>query len=428
QAQEDSERLRSIVLPMEEEIAQLKSKLSRAEDLIRGLQGPEVRRGALHSSESLLSDVETPSQVPPAHPGGEGDEGFGPEGEEEPGGSLAFAHGCDSISIASSSTGSLPSTGSLRPRRRPSLEQEDTASLLSTGTLVPESIYLPPPGFQLVPDREWAQLQLEVKQYQESLQQLEVVTQEKRGLQEALRRSSEDCAKQVLVLLDQIQNSEQLLQNLQATVWQTQHRTQEQIADLASSHKRLSYEVQRLSEENEGLRGSRAPLTPTEQPSLPSSVQELQALVRWRGCMYGARVQLSTGGGGTARSPPQELQALVRWRGCMYGARVQLALPPGAAGTGAVARGYVWCQGTAEHGGRGYSSLSPPGAAGTGADVQRLRGDLAQRDQAVREGAANVPLAPQVQLERIRQAPSLEQVRSIVDGTRLKDVAELKEP
>uniref|UniRef100_K7F4G6 Rab GTPase-binding effector protein 2 n=1 Tax=Pelodiscus sinensis TaxID=13735 RepID=K7F4G6_PELSI len=425
QAQEDSERLRSIVLPMEEEIAQLKSKLSRAEDLIRGLQGPEVRRGALHSSESLLSDVETPSQVPPAHPGGEGDEGFGPEGEEEPGGSLAFAHGCDSISIASSSTGSLPSTGSLRPRRRPSLEQEDTASLLSTGTLVPESIYLPPPGFQLVPDREWAQLQLEVKQYQESLQQLEVVTQEKRGLQEALRRSSEDCAKQVLVLLDQIQNSEQLLQNLQATVWQTQHRTQEQIADLASSHKRLSYEVQRLSEENEGLRGSRAPLTPTEQPSLPSSVQELQALVRWRGDMNGARVQLSTGGGGTARSPPpQELQALVRWRGCMYGARVQelQALVRW--------RGGMYGARVQLSTGGGGTARSPPQElqALVRWDVQRLRGDLAQRDQAVREGAANVPLAPQVQLERIRQAPSLEQVRSIVDGTRLKDVAELKEP
>ncbi|CAM4315931.1 unnamed protein product, partial [Lepidochelys olivacea] len=84
----------------------------------------------------------------------------------------------------------------------------------------------------------------------------------------------------VLVLLDQIQNSEQLLQNLQATVSQTQHRTQEQIADLASSHKRLSYEVQRLSEENEGLRGSRPTPTPAEEPPLPSSVQELQALVR----------------------------------------------------------------------------------------------------------------------------------------------------
>uniref|UniRef100_A0A8C4Y9B5 Rab GTPase-binding effector protein 2 n=1 Tax=Gopherus evgoodei TaxID=1825980 RepID=A0A8C4Y9B5_9SAUR len=278
-AQEDSERLRSIVLPMEEEIAQLKSKLSRAEGLIQGLRGPE---GLLCvSSESLLSDREAPSRMPPAHPGGEGDEGSGPEGEEEPGGGLAFTRGCDNVSIISIASSSA---GSPQPRRRPSPEHEDTASLLSTGTLVPESIYLLPPGFQLVPDGEWAQLQQEARRHQESLQQLreqlEAAMQEKLGLQEALRQSSEDCAKQVLVLLDQIQKSEQLLQNLQATVSQTQHRTQEQIADLASSHKRLSYEVQRLSEENEGLRGSRPPLVPAEELPLTSSVQELQALVR----------------------------------------------------------------------------------------------------------------------------------------------------
>uniref|UniRef100_A0A8C8REA3 Rab GTPase-binding effector protein 2 n=1 Tax=Pelusios castaneus TaxID=367368 RepID=A0A8C8REA3_9SAUR len=275
-AQEDSERLRSIVLPMEEEIAQLKSKLSRAEGLIRGLQGPE---GSLcGSSESLLSDAEGPGQTSPLQQDVEGDEGSGPDGEEEPGGSLAFARGCDSVSIASSITSSP------QPRRRPSPEHEDTASLLSTGTLVPESIYLPPPGFHLVPDGEWAHLQHEARGQQDSLQELsrrlEAATQEKLGLQEALRRSSEDCAKQVLVLLDQIQNSEQLLQTLKTTVSQTQRRTQEQIADLASSHKRLSYEVQRLSEENEGLRSSMAPLGPNEEPSLPDSVQELQALVR----------------------------------------------------------------------------------------------------------------------------------------------------
>lgn len=448
-AQEDSERLRSIVLPMEEEIAQLKSKLSRAEDLIRGLQGPE---GSLcSSSESLLSDVETPSQVPPAHPGGEGDEGFGPEGEEEPGGSLAFARGCDSISIASSSTGSL------RPRRRPSLEQEDTASLLSTGTLVPESIYLPPPGFQLVPDREWAQLQLEVKQYQESLQQLEVVTQEKRGLQEALRRSSEDCAKQVLVLLDQIQNSEQLLQNLQATVWQTQHRTQEQIADLASSHKRLSYEVQRLSEENEGLRGSRAPLTPTEQPSLPSSVQELQALVRRLQEEAGAlhrssehqserlRIEIVT----LRERLEEETAARARLQGVLEAQREESQLLEASLCSVRSEMERLQQQlGQAEQRAEGLEQ-----------DVQRLRGDLAQRDQAwgqekarleallaeqrgklqrlqaeldtseqVQRDFVRLSQTLQVQLERIRQAPSLEQVRSIVDGTRLKDVAELKEP
>ncbi|XP_075773858.1 rab GTPase-binding effector protein 2 isoform X3 [Pelodiscus sinensis] len=479
-AQEDSERLRSIVLPMEEEIAQLKSKLSRAEDLIRGLQGPE---GSLcSSSESLLSDVETPSQVPPAHPGGEGDEGFGPEGEEEPGGSLAFAHGCDSISIASSSTGSL------RPRRRPSLEQEDTASLLSTGTLVPESIYLPPPGFQLVPDREWAQLQLEVKQYQESLQQLEVVTQEKRGLQEALRRSSEDCAKQVLVLLDQIQNSEQLLQNLQATVWQTQHRTQEQIADLASSHKRLSYEVQRLSEENEGLRGSRAPLTPTEQPSLPSSVQELQALVRRLQEEAGAlhrssehqserlRIEIVT----LRERLEEETAARARLQGVLEAQREESRKARlGGRRKGSRCHGSPFdvtfslfvplptelleaslCSVRSEME-RLQQQLgqAEQRAEGLEQDVQRLRGDLAQRDQAwgqekarleallaeqrgklqrlqaeldtseqVQRDFVRLSQTLQVQLERIRQAPSLEQVRSIVDGTRLKDVAELKEP
>lgn len=33
---------------------------------------------------------------------------------------------------------------------------------MSTGTLVPEGIYLPPPGYQLVPDNQWEQLQVEV--------------------------------------------------------------------------------------------------------------------------------------------------------------------------------------------------------------------------------------------------------------------------
>lgn len=98
--------------------------------------------------------------MPPVHPGGEGDEGSGPEGEEELGGGLAFARGCDSISIVSIASSSA---GSPRPRRRPSQEHEDTASLLSTGTLVPESIYLPPPGFQLVPNGEWTQLRQEVR-------------------------------------------------------------------------------------------------------------------------------------------------------------------------------------------------------------------------------------------------------------------------
>ncbi|KAM9149079.1 rab GTPase-binding effector protein 2 isoform 3-T3 [Pangshura tecta] len=462
-AQEDSERLRSIVLPMEEEIAQLKSKLSRAEGLIQGLRGPE---GSLcGSSESLLSDTEAPSRMLPAHPGGEGDEGSGPEGEEEPGGGLAFARGCDSVSIISIASSSA---GSPRPRRRPSLEHEDTTSLLSTGTLVPESIYLPPPGFQLVPDGEWAQLQQEARRHQESLQQLsehlEVATQEKLGLQEALRQSSEDCAKQVLVLLDQIQKSEQLLQNLQATVSQTQHRTQEQIADLASSHKRLSYEVQRLSEENEGLRGSRPPLTPTEEPPLPSSVQELQALVRRLQEEAGILRQASEHHSERLRIEivtlrerlDEEEAARARLQGVL---EAQL----GAQREESQLMEASLCSVRSEME-RLQQQLgqAEQRAQGLEQDVQRLRGDVTQRDQQgqaweqekarleaalseqrgklqrlqaeldtseqVQRDFVRLSQTLQVQLERIRQAPSLEQVRSIVDGTRLKDVAELKEP
>ncbi|TFJ96630.1 pyridoxamine 5'-phosphate oxidase [Platysternon megacephalum] len=456
QAQEDSERLRSIVLPMEEEIAQLKSKLSRAEGLIQGLRGPE---GSLWcSSESLLSDAEAPSRVPPAHPGGEGDEGSGPEGEEEPGGGLAFARGCDSVSIISIASSSA---GSPQPRRRPSPEHEDTASLLSTGTLVPESIYLPPPGFQLVPDGEWMQLQQEARRHQE---QLEAATQEKLGLQEALRRSSEDCAKQVLVLLDQIQNSEQLLQNLQATVSQTQHRTQEQIADLASSHKRLSYEVQRLSEENEGLRGSRPPPTPAEEPPLPSSVQELQVLVRRlqeeAGTLRRAsehhserlRIEIVT----LRERLDEEEAARARLQGVL---EAQL----GAQREESQLMEASLCSVRSEME-RLQQQLgqAEQRAQGLEQDMQRLQGDLTQRDQQgqaweqekarleaalseqrgklqrlqaeldtseqVQRDFVRLSQTLQVQLERIRQAPSLEQVRSIVDGTRLKDVAELKEP
>lgn len=53
QAHEDSEKLREIVLPMEQEIAELKAKLLRAEELIQEIQvrvaqgqGWGVREGA----------------------------------------------------------------------------------------------------------------------------------------------------------------------------------------------------------------------------------------------------------------------------------------------------------------------------------------------------------------------------------------------
>uniref|UniRef100_A0A670KFC7 Rab GTPase-binding effector protein 2 n=1 Tax=Podarcis muralis TaxID=64176 RepID=A0A670KFC7_PODMU len=261
-AQEDTLRLRAIVLPMEQEIAELKVKLAHAEGLVQELQGEQ--RSLCSSSESLLAD---PEAVPSDAPGDD-------PGTLAEGGGVAekFARSLDSVSIASFSS-LAPSPGpAVRRRRPPSPETASIAS--STGTLVPETIYLPPAGYQLVPDSEWTQLHTQVS---------------RRKLQLPLPRIDSpflplSLSDQVQVLLTQVQTSERLLQGLQATVSETQRQTQEQMADLAASHKRLSYEVQRLSAENEGLRGASSqdsrPPESDESRSLPSTVLELQALVR----------------------------------------------------------------------------------------------------------------------------------------------------
>lgn len=91
--------------------------------------------------DSQPAEAEGPGEGP-----GEG-EGAGLEGY--------FSQNCDFASFSSFSL----DTPSL-PRRPP--PQEDTASLVSTGTLVPEAIYLPPPGHRLVTHTEWDSLNTQV--------------------------------------------------------------------------------------------------------------------------------------------------------------------------------------------------------------------------------------------------------------------------
>ncbi|XP_062813287.1 rab GTPase-binding effector protein 2 [Anolis carolinensis] len=266
-AQEDTQRLRAIVLPMEQEIAELKAKLARAEGLVQELQSEQRSLGS--SSESLLADADVvPSDSTPDDHITLGEGGVADK----------FARGLDSVSIASIPS-LAPSPGPpIRRRFAPSPETVSIAS--STGTLVPETIYLPPAGYQLVPAAEWTQLHEKVQQQHEAL---EAAAQEKASLEEALRRSNDECSKQVQVLLTQVQTSERLLQGLQTLVSETQRQTQEQMADLAASHKRMSYEVQRLSAENEGLRSASSqdpcPAMDDDNGSFPSTVEELQALV-----------------------------------------------------------------------------------------------------------------------------------------------------
>uniref|UniRef100_A0A8C0GKF9 Rab GTPase-binding effector protein 2 n=1 Tax=Chelonoidis abingdonii TaxID=106734 RepID=A0A8C0GKF9_CHEAB len=418
-AQEDSERLRSIVLPMEEEIAQLKSKLSRAEGLIQGLRRPE---GSLCvSSESLLSDRETPSRIPPAHPGGEGDEGSGPEGEEELGGGLAFTRGCDSVSIISIASSSA---GSPRLCRRPSPEHEDTASLLSTGTLVPESIYLPPPGFRLVPDGEWAQLQQEVRRMLQNLagnrvptspNPEQLVSRESRGGAWQVRETSvrvvwdgggcweRDHGGGTSVSVGGIQSSA--------------HPPPAPPGRLQSSHKRLSYELSGLSEENEGLRGSLSPtIAPQELQALVCRLQDEARTMRRASEHHSERLRIEIV---TLRERLDEEEATR--------ARLQGVLE---AQLGAQREETSLCSVRSEmerlQQQLGQARLEAALSEQRG-KLQRLQAELDTSEQVQRD-FVRLSQTLQVQLERIRQAPSLEQVRSIVDGTRLKDVAELKEP
>ncbi|XP_019354726.1 rab GTPase-binding effector protein 2 isoform X3 [Alligator mississippiensis] len=398
-AQEDASRLRGIVLPMEEEIAQLKAKLGRAEALIRDLRGGQSSLGG--SSESLLSE---PGRL-------------GPEEEEEEegeGGVLAFARGGDSLSIGGSPRPRRPSPD---PSQGPGPgEQDDTASLVSTATLVPESIYLPPPGFQLVPAAEWGQLQLEVRRQQE---QLEAAMQEKLGLEEALRRSSEDCSKQVQVLLHQVQRSEQLLQNLQVTVSQTQHRTQEQLAELALAHKRLSHEVQRLSEENEGLRDTRPHLAPGDgHPELSSSQELLRRAEehqaeRLRIEIVGLREQLEQ-----EVAARGQLQAQLDSR-CDDSQLMEASLCSVRSEMERLQQALAQAQERVQ---------------GLETEAEQLRGELVQRQQQGQTWeqektvlVAALDTSEQVRLEQIRQAPSLAEARRVADGAHL-DVAAVAPP
>ncbi|XP_045704797.1 rab GTPase-binding effector protein 2 isoform X5 [Phyllostomus hastatus] len=433
-AHEDSEKLREIVLPMEQEIEELKAKLLRAEELIQEIQRRPRHSPSLHGSTELLPLSRDLS--PPLEPLEElsGDGGAAAE---------AFAHNCDdSASISSFSLGGGTGSSASLPHSRQALspEQEETASLVSTGTLVPEGIYLPPPGYQLVPDTQWEQLQMEGRQLQKDL---ESISRERDELQEGLRRSNEDCAKQMQVLLAQVQNSEQLLQTLQGTVSQAQERVQLQMAELATSHKCLSHEVKRLTEENQGLRAEQPPPAAPrvleqdagQEEALPSSVLELQQLVRCMGQEARAHQQAREHEAERLRieivTLREALEEETAARASLEGQlRVQREETE-------VLEASLCSLRTEMERIHQEQSKAPAGALSSQAQltdllseqrakVLRLQAELETSEQVQRD-FVRLSQALQVRLEQIRQAESLEQVRSIMDEAPLRDIRDIKD-
>ncbi|XP_072692445.1 rab GTPase-binding effector protein 2 [Canis lupus baileyi] len=423
-AHEDSEKLREIVLPMEQEIEELKAKLLRAEELIQEIQRRPRHPPSLHGSTELLTLSRDPS--PPLEPLEElsGDGGAAAE---------AFAHNCDdSASISSFSLGGgAGSTFLPRSRQGLSPEQEETASLVSTGTLVPEGIYLPPPGYQLVPDTQWEQLQTEGRQLQKDL---ESMSQERDELQEGLRRSNEDCAKQMQVLLAQVQNSEQLLRTLQGTVSQAQERVQLQMAELATSHKCLSHKVKKLTEENQGLRAEQPPSSAPwgleqdegHEDSLPSSVPDLQQLVRHTRQEARAQQQAREHEAERLRieivTLREALEEETAARASLEGQlRVQREETEVLEASLCSLRTEMERVQQEQSKAQLTDLLSEQRAK-----VLRLQAELETSEQVQRD-FVRLSQALQVRLERIRQAESLEQVRSIMDEAPLRDVRDIQD-
>ncbi|XP_045077273.1 rab GTPase-binding effector protein 2 [Coregonus clupeaformis] len=167
-----------------------------------------------------------------------------------------FSQNCDSASFSSFSL----DTPSL-PRRPP--PQEDTASLVSTGTLVPEAIYLPPPGHHLVTHTEWDSLNTQVVELEGELSRLR---EERTELESELDTQTTETHKHVSVLQSQVQTSEALLQELQKSFNQSQNAVHSRLAELSLSQRRVCSELSRLKgEETDGAGDANTPLGPTLQ-------------------------------------------------------------------------------------------------------------------------------------------------------------------
>uniref|UniRef100_A0A671VN84 Rab GTPase-binding effector protein 1 n=1 Tax=Sparus aurata TaxID=8175 RepID=A0A671VN84_SPAAU len=201
-------------------------------------------------------------------------------------------------------------------------EQEETASLLSSiSHAAADTAFLPPAGYRLVSDSEWNLLQQEVKNagrklgrrcdmcsnYEKQLQaiqgqeaetrdqvkklqvmlrqandQLERTMTEKQSLEDSVKAGNEETAAKVSGLLQRVQESESLLGALQQAFSEAKRSTQEQMVVLVKSREQVADELSRLQRDNESLQGKHrlhVELQQQEDFHMPSTVQDLQDLV-----------------------------------------------------------------------------------------------------------------------------------------------------
>ncbi|KAM9272791.1 rab GTPase-binding effector protein 1 isoform 4-T4 [Morus bassanus] len=165
-------------------------------------------------------------------------------------------------------------------------EQEETASLLSSVTQGVESAYVSPSGYRLVSETEWNLLQKEVKKLQVMLRQandqLEKTMKDKQELEDYMKQSAEDSSNQISLLMAKCQKSENFLSELQQAFSQAKRSVQEQMAVLTQSREQVSEELVRLQKDNESLQGKHSLHVSIQQAEdfiLPEAAEELRELI-----------------------------------------------------------------------------------------------------------------------------------------------------
>ncbi|KAK7926021.1 hypothetical protein WMY93_008331 [Mugilogobius chulae] len=126
----------------------------------------------------------------------------------------------------------------------------------------------------------------QVKKLQQMLRQandqLERTMTEKQNLEESIKLGNEETTAKVAALMQRVQESESLLETLQQAFSEAKRSTQEQLTVLVQSREQLVEELSRLHRDNENLLGKQRLHTELQQQEdfiMPTSASELQSLV-----------------------------------------------------------------------------------------------------------------------------------------------------
>lgn len=112
--------------------------------------------------------------------------------------------------------------------------------------------------------------------------QLERTMTEKQSLEESVKTGNEETAAKVSALMQRVQESETLLSTLQQALSEAKRNTQEQMAVLLKSREQVADELSRLQRDNESLQGKHRlhlELQQQEDFQMPNTVMDLQGLV-----------------------------------------------------------------------------------------------------------------------------------------------------